>query len=431
MAWDNEPRLFVTPAPPLVLSHVCRHWMNVALCTPQLWTSLEIILPLEIRFPAEFRRLTSALGRWFSRSGSLPLTLSFVPWSWSTFVRGYYRKDPARTTIDDDVRPEAVPIAFQTLLRTLLKFSPRLKVLKLNALEPVYVQEVFQNLSPGDLPTLQTAVVKGCRQPQLPFLMAGNLRVVTLSPPSLASANSIFWEGIEQLELMSSRGCTDTHHRCPICFPSSAVPLHLGRLERLSVGHRWLPVDAYKNCFRNWVLPNLRSLEYKAPDWWDEGETPHIMPLLLSASALTTLVLSVGHIAADALLETLSAARELDDLTIQFQCTEPPVPDDFLAPLTPSTTHGIHRTVLCPRLRNFSFLNVLISDEAVLDFILARTDPEPWSPDQCVRKLESVKVRFPRAQEVDLVALLDERIAHGLDVQFIYGFWNPSVDANR
>ncbi|KAJ3567588.1 hypothetical protein NP233_g6275 [Leucocoprinus birnbaumii] len=56
---------------PLLLCHVCRHWRDVALSSPNLWTTLSVIVRLGVAVPAP-----DLVSLWLSRSGALPLEIS-------------------------------------------------------------------------------------------------------------------------------------------------------------------------------------------------------------------------------------------------------------------------------------------------------------------------------------------------------------------
>ncbi|KAK1224874.1 hypothetical protein PQX77_012185 [Marasmius sp. AFHP31] len=67
---------------PLLLTTVCRLWREIALSTPNLWTSIHIWLPapsmtmLDKDYIAKLRGRKEGLKAWLDRSGSLPLTIS-------------------------------------------------------------------------------------------------------------------------------------------------------------------------------------------------------------------------------------------------------------------------------------------------------------------------------------------------------------------
>ncbi|KAJ7649923.1 hypothetical protein FB45DRAFT_730999, partial [Roridomyces roridus] len=56
---------------PLMLLNICRSWTEIALSTPALWASVDIVLP---RTPG-FQEL---LEMWFRRAGNRPLQISFA-----------------------------------------------------------------------------------------------------------------------------------------------------------------------------------------------------------------------------------------------------------------------------------------------------------------------------------------------------------------
>lgn len=56
---------------PLLLCHVCRQWRDVALSSPNLWTTLSVIVRLGVAVPAP-----DLVSLWLSRSGALPLDLA-------------------------------------------------------------------------------------------------------------------------------------------------------------------------------------------------------------------------------------------------------------------------------------------------------------------------------------------------------------------
>ncbi|KAJ7186714.1 hypothetical protein C8R46DRAFT_837918, partial [Mycena filopes] len=65
---QNLPGLFENAAP-LLLLRICRQWKDVALSSPELWTSIQVSCPYIIE------SIIPDLDRWLRRTGSLPLTI--------------------------------------------------------------------------------------------------------------------------------------------------------------------------------------------------------------------------------------------------------------------------------------------------------------------------------------------------------------------
>ena len=61
-------------APPMILSAVCRSWRNIAVVTPELWTSPNIVMYDE----RTSDMVVEILDLWLNRSRNLPLHISFV-----------------------------------------------------------------------------------------------------------------------------------------------------------------------------------------------------------------------------------------------------------------------------------------------------------------------------------------------------------------
>lgn len=61
---------------PLTIASVSRHWRNIALSTPRLWSALSLTLR-----PKDAKRHISLVSMWFSRSGNTPLSIHLQTYS--------------------------------------------------------------------------------------------------------------------------------------------------------------------------------------------------------------------------------------------------------------------------------------------------------------------------------------------------------------
>ncbi|KAJ6578426.1 hypothetical protein B0H19DRAFT_891462, partial [Mycena capillaripes] len=68
----DSPNSMSPQEPSLLLCHICRPWRRLALATPQLWASLDIIISKK----SQSKELAERATCWLSRSGALPLSIS-------------------------------------------------------------------------------------------------------------------------------------------------------------------------------------------------------------------------------------------------------------------------------------------------------------------------------------------------------------------
>ncbi|KAJ7170877.1 hypothetical protein C8R43DRAFT_1231598 [Mycena crocata] len=67
--WPREPQSSISP---LLLTCICRQWRNIALATPQLWSTFSMLSNAsDVQINHDF------INRWLSRSGNLLLSLTF------------------------------------------------------------------------------------------------------------------------------------------------------------------------------------------------------------------------------------------------------------------------------------------------------------------------------------------------------------------
>ncbi|KAJ7142225.1 hypothetical protein C8R44DRAFT_865588 [Mycena epipterygia] len=174
--------------------------------------------------------------------------------------------------------------------------------------------------------------------------------------------------------------------------------------------------------FRNFHLPNLRSLEYSSKSF---GHS--VFPFLLSPdNCVERLSLWIPGTDSNTVLDSLRLMPMIQHLSLLSE----PVPDlpswfnqqssnDHILPLL---IPGRQPDTILPCLRSVRLLDVsAISDLQVLEFILARTDPDC----ETVARLSNVYVKFARDMDVDIIALLGEHIAEGFQVTLKYAVRVP------
>ncbi|KAJ7605163.1 hypothetical protein FB45DRAFT_1069546 [Roridomyces roridus] len=95
----------------MLLCHVARHWRNLALSTPRLWTFLHIFNSPPMNDGTMVQHINDAVDAWLSRSGSLPLSISLV------------QANPLCLPTDNDLIDS--PIFLHEALGNPVKFAPR------------------------------------------------------------------------------------------------------------------------------------------------------------------------------------------------------------------------------------------------------------------------------------------------------------------
>ncbi|KAF5356567.1 hypothetical protein D9758_008211 [Tetrapyrgos nigripes] len=82
---------------PLLLGRICRFWREVSLSTPELWTAIHVVIPVNVNIDA--KRLCSVIDArtrgvqaWLRRSGTLPLSISVYSEKAKLLRRDYEQK---------------------------------------------------------------------------------------------------------------------------------------------------------------------------------------------------------------------------------------------------------------------------------------------------------------------------------------------------
>lgn len=405
---------------PLHLSHVDRHWRQVAIDTPMLWTFIQI----------SDRRRLSYLARteaYLDRSGSLPLDISV----WWRPTDNYLVKDRSRRPIfmvieeaKDTFRPHVLEE-----LQELLLHVGRWRHFRLVMDDFLGLQQFIAMFSGNKTPSLTHLTLSYISDgghhgyhPSAPGEIAPMITHEAISPIQSLFLNGvrINWtfpacRNLTQLILRHGRPDTipcipdliialsqspgirslhfdeiETRDSYPLPNPSSTVLL--SALERLYVGSVKVPwAQAF---FNSIIAPNLRILEFDIyGDWCDGLISILIRPykslgrsILRSVRALQLNSLSLEH---DDVELRLSMYRELEDLVVLVVNCSPDYGDEnFLDAVTDHTNH------------------------------IARQDSSPAQPSFLFPRLRTLILADPNIDEVK--ALVTARQRAGMPIQRLF-----------
>ncbi|KAJ6512628.1 hypothetical protein C8R45DRAFT_1206661 [Mycena sanguinolenta] len=384
---------------PLLLSHICHEWRNIALTTPRLWASLHVIAPIEKRC----QEIREAVDIWLSRSGVLPLSISLV-------------------------HSTAAGLDFRAVLEAFIPYSSRWHRIRFRL--PAYHNfRPLSVLSPNDVPILESAMIDGFAGADpywdfLAFLGATSLRSVAFRRAVKYPQVPIPWSLLRHLcidresrWLLTAAEALDIMQRCPeletcalpfkpLWGDASPMPeCRMERLRRLSVVDEWNGTAAF---FNNLHAPRLESLEYIT---WDVKEFPFTSFLTSGAEHLQCLSFCVRKISDLAIIDCLRRIPALSELVI---CSRAPLEDLFWNSMIPEDCSALQ--VLCPRLRSITFLHFIGADTLIQRFIQARSGRR--FPD--IAQLSKVHVQFQSQMVVDILPDLSWAIEDGIDVSLSY-----------
>ncbi|KAJ7500352.1 hypothetical protein B0H11DRAFT_2276007 [Mycena galericulata] len=380
---------------PLLLSHISQGWRNVALSTPRLWSTLHLVNPpvrsLHSYIP-KLHQINSAVATWLSRSGTLPVLISFI-------APLLY---PPRGASEEEISAlvEAARSASFTLIQTLIEFCTRWISIRFNVPDDSYLTPLAA-LSVNDVPKLSSVgmnMVNGeTGWNSMSFLGTPSLRAVSLRDG--AHTSPIRWDALAHLSIQFM-GIT-------LSFDETlAILRHCTNLEtlHLTINHHQAHGQTHTRPCHLAHLWRLSLIGFHGP--FDSASPSPLLTLISSSDGLEHLRLSVHNITVDSLIEMLQKAPALRELALAAEPVSPPppnfgpwrpTPDDRLLSLLDST--------LCPRLQQVTLLQFnALSDDALLAFVQTRTDP---SLARCAR-LSRVIAHFSRARQVDIIPSLQQ-----------------------
>ena len=242
------------PTMPLSLAAVSSQWRDIALTTPQLWSSAAFTLYQSRNIPNA--RALQALA---TRSAPCPLSLSLI----------FATTDEARDRLGNDIPPSL------DVLRVFLSHSTRWGSLKIDGLPPEWIPVLRQarNATPR-LHHLWLCPYDNSREQQILdiFTHAPHLRRVTLDNTFL-SAILLPWSGLTHLKVswVSIDECAEMLRRCP-----SLVECDFSRILSNAEFHplpRSLSLDAASDTDPSaapLILESLHTLAWSyAGDAWE------------------------------------------------------------------------------------------------------------------------------------------------------------------
>ncbi|KAF7337104.1 hypothetical protein MVEN_02148000 [Mycena venus] len=428
---------------PLLLGHVCSSWRKIAFTTPQLWSSLHVVVPNTARL----REISAAADAWLARSGVLPLSI----------------------TLAVSAACEARSDNIATMIDVLANFSPRWKHMKIT-LSPHTILTPLTNLYPSDVPMLEsisfTSVGGGSWQNLVAALnipwrsfnffrtpsirrasfasLGGNFLALTLPWPLLQSLSltagpikdASSYEMTTTVALVILRQCPNLT-TCTICLTSASdpntvnnpksqpPPLILGHLTALTIDNREHWQTNAVSFFRALRVPVLQRFAYCGPKY--EGQLPFIS-LFSAIHMLESLRIDIRGLTQGAFQHCIELLPSLTSLRLetgddydpysagQWVRENPPATaNDILRLLTPDPRASPASTAecLCPFLTRLEIVQCApLADDVLFNFVLVRAEAE--------HPLESVEVVFKRPMEFDMMPHLGDLVAKGLSIDLRY-----------
>lgn len=210
------PRPSGTEAP-LLLAHICRHWRNVALDTPNLWAQLRLEIPRN--FLSETSRLEGrlcALHFWLAHSRSTPISVRLC-------LDNQYVWNAKQATIPVESKAVLTKIA-----ETLLEHRHRWE--NINILFPKSTIMQFYDIAHQDYPNLKHLKLRIHNLPELedsnsrdrvfsPSAFPSSLRSLELGYMEMRITQSMLGSHLRKLVLKNVRLSRDVFVMFPTAFP--------------------------------------------------------------------------------------------------------------------------------------------------------------------------------------------------------------------
>ncbi|KAJ3560144.1 hypothetical protein NP233_g11028 [Leucocoprinus birnbaumii] len=335
---------------PLLLGEVCRHWRDVSRSTPRLWSSIHITLPALTPYdpahPNSNSTLLSAASSWLSRSGVLPLRISF-----SSNIYSRLSNIPTNAHV-------------QPFLDLFSTFSPRWKAISFR-LENYDWDEFFDRFDAKSAPLLECIHLDGTHiRPTSPG-MAPNLltpaknyniftapQLLSISIPAFAShilEMPVNWSQLTELDLsngaLALRVVQKALSRSPnlrICAvfilaewndfgagddPYSPSRIVLSELGTLSIRDDLVAQRVIGAFFESLIAPKLRHLSFRRGMSWGGHGSSEERTMIRSLNAfchslvhpLQELELDANSTSSESVMQVLESLPDLKRLSLHSQ----------------------------------------------------------------------------------------------------------------
>ncbi|TDL16983.1 hypothetical protein BD410DRAFT_587512 [Rickenella mellea] len=370
---------------PVVYSHICRSWRDVALSTPRLWACLSI--------PEEF---SSSFVVWIKellrRSDSLPL---YFQWTRS---RKYRQNSRERDTLDQTLiklliaessrwRAASIGSTSAILKQFLvpLKFGvPMLEALKIRETSPGGRFSHIYALDITAVPHLQYLnVTNECqltglsaKQSLRQFILKDDGRDSSDWSESFMTPSGILqlFSDCPQLELVDIDIEWDIQPTPHQAFMPSLQTLSVGPGSTYTIGPG-NPIDIGPPLFQRLTLPALRTLSIDlSSEGWGRRSLVSIHSLIGRSHASLTSLSLYGQRDRQTKWEDdlIGCILHLPDLKV-LSLEDMPTTDKFIIALTYSP-HSTGADILCPVLDQLRFVASTFSERKVIDMIRSRWD---------------------------------------------------------
>ncbi|KAJ7073054.1 hypothetical protein C8F01DRAFT_1362266 [Mycena amicta] len=390
---DLEPPTLHPKFAPMILSHICQRWRQVALSTPRLWAAIPVTVSFSVDHWQNEEAIKNIIVSWLERSGIVPLELSL------SFRRcaspSLLESHPLSLLLSVPQRWKSIELE----LRETIETGPlsALTAVDLSQLQRVHIDIFWSEPLPAEASTGHNI--------RLNLLESDTLRSFSFRRPGIRIPSAP--------RILDNTGASATHTECKL----------LQRLDiRLSSGHE-VAFPATKTI----LLPHLTEVilhagldnVYKDRHMFDFLHTPamrffefhgsfggNFSDFLRPISFLTCL--RIFPFVSAQLITALDALPLLQELHLESMAFAPYAENALL-------------TLLRTRCRQLRILHLKrmsgLADSDIVQFVKERTLDAAVNG---VTRLMEFRCSFERQPQLDTAAELQDSVAEGLVLDLCY-----------